>query len=127
MKSRQGSLYLPLVATPIVGLATYSAVAEELYFQRGDSNADNRLDMSDAVGTLSFLFLGKGAPTCLDAANANDDGVLGMSDAIFILHFLFLGGRPPSAPSGQCGLDPTRDMLSCQSYPHCLQPTVPFP
>lgn len=87
-------------------------------FRRGDSNGDGRTDISDAVGTLSFLFTGGASPVCDDAADSNDDGSVDISDALTTLGFLFLGGKTPPAPGPTaCGVDPTADELEACAYP----------
>jgi hypothetical protein len=104
-----------------------AARAQAVYFRRGDANSDAKIDVSDAVVTLDFLFSGGGALPCRDAADANDDGGLDLSDAVFDLAFLFLGGPPPPAPGPtHCGYDATMDELRCASYFFCTQPIVPF-
>ena len=55
-------------------------------FVRGDANGDGSIDITDAIFTLGFLFLGGGAPPCEDAADADDRGTLEITD-------------PPSKPS----------------------------
>ena len=75
------------------------------------------IDISDAVFTLDYLFLGGDAPPCEDAAGANDDGVLEISDPMAALGALFLGGSRLPPPSRSPGVDPTADELSCRS-PH---------
>jgi hypothetical protein len=86
-------------------------------FARGDSNLDDRSDMSDAVTVLGYLFLG--APSelgCEQAADMNDDGRLDISDAGALLGHLFLGLSPLPAPAfPDCGYDPTADDLSCRA------------
>ena len=82
-------------------------------FIRGDTNGDEAVELSDAVATLQYLFMGTAAPACFDAADANDDGVLSMSDAVRTLQFLFLGGPSLPEPTSAPGVDPTTDMLSC--------------
>ena len=85
----------------------------EARFLRGDSNGDRKIQLSDAVHVLGYLFLGTGAPACLDAADGNDDGRLELTDAIYVLSYLFLGGLPPPAPFPNAGTDPTADDLGC--------------
>jgi dockerin type I repeat protein/cohesin domain-containing protein len=82
-------------------------------FSRGDSNDDGRLDLSDAVATLAFLYQAGSRPACLDAADFTDDGVIDISDPIASLNFLYLGGPPPAAPYPAAGTDPTEDGLGC--------------
>ncbi|MEM7236077.1 MAG: FG-GAP-like repeat-containing protein [Planctomycetota bacterium] len=91
----------------------------ELDFQRGDANADGRVDISDSIFVLSYLFLGGEAPPCLSAADADDSGALDLTDGAFINLFLFLGGMTPPAPGPfRCGEDPTRD-LGCHGLGSC--------
>src|SRR5687768_16627675 len=104
--------------------------AADLKFRRGDSNTDGKVDMSDAVRTLMFLFAGGVALPCLDAGDSNDDGKLDLSDGIFTLNFLFAGGAPIPAPGpDECGLDTTADesLLTCDEYdtPGCDQDPPP--
>ncbi|MBN1443575.1 MAG: hypothetical protein JXA90_12770 [Planctomycetes bacterium] len=97
---------------------------EAPHFRRGDSNGDGRQDISDALATLSFLFLGRDSPGCLDAADTNDDGAVDITDAIRLLAFLFLGAAPP--PGGlECGPDETPDGLDCRDPSPCAQTADP--
>ena len=86
-------------------------------FRRGDSNLDDQVDLSDAVYTLGFLFLGSGELGCPDAADANDDGTLDISDPVLTLGRLFLGGGELPPPGGERGKDPTPDSLGCYRAP----------
>lgn len=88
-------------------------------FRRGDANADANRDTSDAIFVLNCLFADGACPTCDDAADSNDDGALNVADPVYLLGFLFLGGPPPPDPSGQCGVDPTDDNLTCESFEPC--------
>src|SRR2546422_4901163 len=71
-------------------------------FRRGDANADSRVDLSDSIFTLRFLFVGGTRPPCLDAADSNDDGYLDISDAVHTLIHLFAGGAELPAPGLAC-------------------------
>ena len=87
-------------------------------FRRGDTNADSRVDISDAVSLLNCLFLGGACPTCLDAADSNDSGKTDLSDAVYTLNRLFLGGQEIPLPgTDACGTDPTDDLLEDCTYP----------
>ena len=86
-------------------------------FIRGDSNDDGVLNVSDAVFTLSFLFIGAELPECLSATDTNDDGTVNITDVIRVLSFLFMGGAgAPPPPFPEPGEDPTRD-LGCREPP----------
>ncbi len=89
------------------------------WIKRGDANADNTIDIADAIFTLSYLFAEGPAPSCLDAADANDDGAADIADAIAVLSHLFANAGDLPEPFGECGLDPTVDELGCSSYPPC--------
>jgi len=82
-------------------------------FIRGDTNNDNKVDLSDAIYLLNFLFKGGQSVSCLDTADANDDSKVDISDAINILRFLFQGGERIVAPYPEAGVDPTEDSLVC--------------
>ena len=89
-------------------------------FVRGDANADGELQISDGIRVIGFLFLGTGAPTCLDAADTDDNGAVELTDAVRIFGFLFLGQAPPPAPGpAECGPDGTTDMLNCVAFERC--------
>jgi hypothetical protein len=98
-----------------------SPSAEPL-FRRGDSDASGALNITDAIFTLSHLFLSGPAPGCRDAADSDDDGTLQITDAVYALNRLF-GGGPTLPPPGSesCGPDPTGDTLDCASYPPCAE------
>ncbi len=88
-------------------------------FLRAHVNADSRVDLSDAVFLLQWLFRGGEEPDCFQAADTNDDNRADLSDAVFLLNHLFAGGPQPAAPfSGTntgCGPDPTPGgALDCQ-------------
>ncbi len=82
-------------------------------FIRGDANKDGRVDLTDAVFILNWLFKGGETPKCLDAADVDDSGNVGITDAIKLLNFLFQGEQAPPAPYPEAGVDPTEDTLSC--------------
>jgi hypothetical protein len=90
-----------------------TVVRDEAPFIRGDSNADARVDISDAARTLTVLFQGGVTLACQDASDANDDDHVDISDAIVTLSHLFVGGPAPPAPFPECGTDPTDDRLGC--------------
>jgi hypothetical protein len=99
-------------------------LGESPSFHRGDANGDGRMDISDGIFILGYLFLGDEAPLCIEAANTNDDRWLNMADAIHLFGYLFLQGEVPPAPGppGQeCGPDPPGSVenLGCDSYDGC--------
>jgi hypothetical protein len=71
------------------------------------------VDITDAVLTLNYLFLGGEAPPCPDAADADDSGGLDLTDAVTVLLYLFQGGAAFQPPFPEAGPDPTKDSLGC--------------
>jgi outer membrane protein assembly factor BamB len=79
-------------------------------FRRGDADGSGKLDLTDAIATLQFLYMGYTAPTCKDAADTDDSGTLDLTDAISSLQFQFMGGTAPADPGPvDCGEDPTSE------------------
>ena len=84
-----------------------------LLMGRGDEVNANT---TPAVGSL---FSGTGPVSCEDACDADDTGELTVADPIYMLEDLFQDGPDPSGPYPACGLDPTDDMLGCDTYNAC--------
>jgi hypothetical protein len=77
-------------------------------FLRGDCNRDGRMNLSDAIFDVDFLFAGGQRPDCLEACDVNSDGRHNLSDVLALLGHLFLVGPPPQAPFPDCGPGPER-------------------
>lgn len=89
---------------------------EIVKFLRGDADGNGKVELTDAVFILNFIFQNGGAPSCLKAADANDDGFIDISDPIKILFFLFLDPNNKIAePYPSAGLDTTGDGLGCNA------------
>jgi len=89
-------------------------------FRRGDTDRNRAVELTDAVNILGFLFLGTDEPSCPDAADTNDSGGVDIGDPIHLLNVLFLGtGSIPAPGPTTCGVDPTEDALSCDTYDAC--------
>ena len=80
-------------------------------FRRGDVDANDTVDITDAVNILNFLFAGGAQPPCMDAADVQDTGKVDISAAVSLLGYLFLGGAQPAVPFPVRGLDPSPDAL----------------
>ena len=95
-------------------------------FRRGDADGSGTTDLTDAIFTLSHLFLSGRPPPCLEAADSGNDGRIDLSDPILVLDHLFRGGAPPPAPGpgpGPCGPDTdspgSAADLGCAEYGGC--------
>ena len=115
------STILSFFATTILitSLGARSVHADTPQFVRGDADTNGLLEVTDPIALLNFFFLGVGSIPCRDAGDADDNGQHCLTDAIYILNFVFLGGPSPIAPFPDCGVDPTDDLLDCESYPVC--------
>ena len=62
----------------------------------GDANSDSRVDISDAVHLINFVFVpGAPGPIPQAAGNVNCDEKVDISDAVYLINFVFIAGSPP--------------------------------
>jgi hypothetical protein len=118
--------FLPLfsaAALTVSCLATTASIGDTIPFRRGDSNVDGTVDLSDAVHSLGFLFLGSPSELdCLEASDSNGDATLDLTDAVYTLVYLFQGGQAPPVPGPlECGTIAV-SALGCDVYPACASP-----
>src|SRR5688572_11879048 len=66
----------PYFCIPHEFMGMNGIVQVQTRFVRGDTTGEGRVDLSDAISTLNFLFLGAAARCCDDAFDANDDAVV---------------------------------------------------
>ncbi|MCH7879557.1 MAG: hypothetical protein IH914_09625, partial [candidate division Zixibacteria bacterium] len=64
-------------------------------FLRGDANTDTRIDLTDAVFLIDFLFRSGSAPVSAEAADVNFDLNISIADITFLINYLFRQGPPP--------------------------------
>ena len=101
-------------------IAVECRVAAQVPFLRSDVNVDSEVNISDVNTILNLLFR-KSSPeiACEKAADTDNSDVLDITDAVYLLRFLFSAGSSPPQPFGECGLDPSQDLLLCTSYDAC--------
>ena len=101
-------------------VADYTTVKyESVPLKRGTIDVDDKVEITDAIVLLQYLFLGGDAPPCLDAADIDDSGEVNLTDPIRLLSHLFLGGMAPEEPFTQCGRDITLDSIECNDSKVC--------
>ena len=61
----------------------------------GDCKVNYRVDLSDALCILNWLFKNQAPPDPFCAANVNGDDIVDFADALYILNYLFHGGPAP--------------------------------
>ncbi len=91
-------------------------------FNRGDSDANGLLEVTDPILNLTFQFLGGVEIKCMDTLDFDDNGKIELTDPIANLSHQFLGTQAPMPPNnGTCGEDPTPErrgeVLDCLEYP----------
>jgi hypothetical protein len=104
----------PFFETQSISVQSGEISIDEL-FVRGDLDGSGIVDLTDAIRSLSFLFLGSFEVKCLDAADADDNGVVELTDALGTLAFLFLSADLfPGLPAGlaKSERDLTEDALA---------------
>ncbi len=106
-------LAIVFAALALAALGSSPAAAD---FRRGDATRDGRVNVSDAVTQLLFLFSGGVELRCRDAADTNDDGLLNIDDALATLQLLF-GSDRAGLPNAELGPDSTCDALDCADAP----------
>ncbi|MBI4602582.1 MAG: hypothetical protein HY721_11540, partial [Planctomycetes bacterium] len=84
-----------------VSICTFAPAASASRFARGNCNADEGINLSDAIFLLNHLFLGGAEPTCPRACDSDSNDALNLTDAVYLLDYLFRGG-PPMAPPAAC-------------------------
>ena len=70
----------------LIGIAKYIS---------GDANNDEKLNVSDVIYLINYLFKGGAEPVPVEAGDANCDGHNNVSDVIFLINYLFKGGPAP--------------------------------
>jgi hypothetical protein len=95
---------------------TVEIESEDDLFLRGDVTRDRRLNLSDVLSILRYLFGGTFAGvTCRDAADVDDSGQIEINDVVHLVRYLFLQGTPPLPPFPNPGMDITPgDGLDCR-------------
>jgi len=61
----------------------------------GDSNGDRKIDLSDLVYLINYLYKTGDPPVPLCRGDANCDGGRDLVDVIVLINFLYKGGSPP--------------------------------
>ena len=66
----------------------------------GDSNSDLRVNVSDAVFIINYVFSGGNAPNPLGSGEVNCDSKVNVSDAVYLINYVFSGGNAPCDTDG---------------------------
>ncbi len=66
----------------------------------GDANADQTVNVSDAVRIINYVFAGGAPPQPMEAGDVNCDATCNVSDAVYIINYVFVGGNDPCDTNG---------------------------
>ena len=88
-------------------------------FQRGDFDASGNVNLADPINILNYQFNNGAEPNCLKIMDIDDNGLIQLNDPVLLLSYLFSNGAAPAAPFDSCGIDPTEDSISCDSFDFC--------
>jgi Dockerin type I domain len=66
----------------------------------GDANADQSVNVSDAVWIINYVFIGGEAPNPYWSGDVNCDDSVNVSDAVWIINYTFVGGNNPCDADG---------------------------
>ncbi len=83
------------VTDPAGAADTIRTVFQIQGFLRGDSNSDTRVDLTDAVFLIDFIFRSGRFPASPDAADVDFNGKVNVTDISFLINYLFKSGPPP--------------------------------
>jgi len=73
----------------------YGALHQQGYY-RGDVNKDGKLNVTDVIYLVNYLFKGGPKPIeFVDQGNVNNDANTNVADVIYIVNYLFKGGPAP--------------------------------
>jgi hypothetical protein len=59
----------------------------------GDANGDGKVNVTDVICLINYLF--KGGPAPIDVSDVNLDGKVNVTDVIYLINWLFKGGPNP--------------------------------
>jgi hypothetical protein len=84
---------------PSITTITIKTAPPSTTYRRCDSDGNGKLELTDAVRTLTFLFLDPTkVPPCRAAGDCDNNGKMELTDAVRLLTFLFLD--PSKKPDG---------------------------
>ncbi len=99
---------------------TFNPVVAERRFRRGDVDSNGRIELTDPVVILGFLFYGiPEGIGCAKSADADRNGKVDITDALALLAYLFTTGKPLPEPLSACDYDRGSGELTCEASPAC--------
>jgi hypothetical protein len=82
----------------------------------GDLDGDYKINISDAVYLVDYIFAGGPAPTQMWCGDCDVNGRVNLIDAVYLVGHIFAGGPSPCAGSGRSDYPETSPFQSCLEY-----------
>jgi len=78
----------------------------------GDASGDGKVNVSDAVYIINYVFVGGPAPVHFGVGDVDDSASVNVSDAVYLINYVFNGGPEPNCPFVQpIIIDPVDDQI----------------
>ena len=84
----------PQAYNPSIEIAVVLNLEGEAYLC-GDANADTRVNVSDAVYIINYVFAHGDPPVPINSGDVNCDNKVNVSDAVYIINYVFSHGKTP--------------------------------
>ena len=75
-------------------------IGDECELLCGDANADEMVNVSDAVYIINYVFSGGNPPDPIEVGDVNCDDKCNVSDAVFLINYVFSSGHTPCDTNG---------------------------
>jgi hypothetical protein len=76
----------------------YSEISNIVQFRCGDVNGDSKIDASDVVYLINYLYISGPPPVPMAVGDVNCDGVINASDVVYLTNYLYINGPKPCSP-----------------------------
>jgi hypothetical protein len=88
--------YIPVSVDTSGNIASFLEKGFKLEYIVGDANGDARVNASDVVYLINYLFVaGSPPPDPMAAGDVSCDGKINASDVVYLINYLFVAGSPP--------------------------------
>ncbi len=95
----------------------------------GDVNGDGKVDASDVVFLINYLYRGGTVPDPPQRGDVNGDSVVGAGDVVYLINYLYRSGPPPLArhasQESKCRGWPQPGPLEYECQTHCVLHSLP--
>jgi hypothetical protein len=88
---RNDGVYALINWQPAEEVGSFNVMA----FQPGDANRDGKINITDVIYLINYLFKSGYPPYPSIAGDANCDGNVTVADVVYLINYLFKGGPPP--------------------------------